>query len=77
MSLSTQALSAPRIGLRARSTTHWWLGREAAFNWLAFGLLLTAWNAVDDGGSRAPRPGKLRGYDAVSVRAVHRAHAEP
>ena len=77
MNPSTHALSIRRSGLRARSDQTWWLGREAAFNWLAFGLLLSAWNAVDDRASRPLRPDTLRGYGAVSVRAVHRAHAEP
>lgn len=76
MSLSTHALAAPRSGSRARSSTQWWLSREAAVNWLALGLLLGAWNAADDGESSRPRPATLRGYGAVSVRAVHRAPAE-
>lgn len=52
------------------------LWSERARNWLALGLLLTAWNAVDDGESRSARPGALRGYDIVSVRAVARSAAD-
>jgi hypothetical protein len=56
--------------------------REVALNWLAFGLLLAAWNASDDaGGTRDPlsaarvvpeRPAALRAYPKVSVRAATR-----
>lgn len=45
---------------------------ERSLNWLALGLLLAAWNAVDDG-SAQPRPQQLRGYAYVSVRAATRA----
>ncbi|MGO9932463.1 MAG: hypothetical protein ACLPV8_11705 [Steroidobacteraceae bacterium] len=53
--------------------------REAALNWLALGLLLAAWNASDNdavpdngaGSAARRRPEALRGYDYVSVRAVH------
>ena len=50
--------------------------RELTLNWLALGLLLAAWNAVDDGGvngDKPPRPAALRGYAHVSVRAATRA----
>jgi hypothetical protein len=54
----------------------WTQRREAPLNWLALGLLLAAWNAVDDGGSQVPqpipRPALLRGYTHVSVRAAAR-----
>jgi hypothetical protein len=53
----------------------WWQRREAALNWLAFGLLLAAWNAADDAGPAARRPPSLRGYNQVSVRAVERSGA--
>lgn len=66
-----------RIGTRAAQAPGWWLNREAAFSWLALGLLLGAWNAVDDAAAASERPQTLRGYDAVSVRAIHRAHVEP
>lgn len=49
----------------------WSQRREAALNWLAFGLLLAAWNAADDS-EPASRPPVLRGYSQVSVRAVER-----
>jgi hypothetical protein len=49
-------------------------------NWLAFGVLLAAWNASDDGtaasGSAQRRPQALRGYSSVSVRAVTLHSAE-
>ena len=52
----------------------WLQHREAALNWLAFGLLLAAWNAADSndpcGGKR--RPDALRAYPSVTVRAVMR-----
>jgi hypothetical protein len=53
----------------------WSQHREAALNWLAFGLLLAAWNAADDAQPAARRPEALRGYSQVSVRAVERSTA--
>jgi len=53
----------------------WSQRREAALNWLAFGLLLAAWNAADDAAPATPRPQALRGYSQVSVRAVERSTA--
>lgn len=57
----------------------WTQRREASLNWLALGLLLAAWNAADDPGSRdpqpRPRPESLRGYAYVSVRAAARSPA--
>jgi hypothetical protein len=57
--------------------TWWSQRREASLNWLAFGLLLAAWNASDDAPAipAPPRPEALRGYSSVSVRAatVHAA----
>jgi hypothetical protein len=50
----------------------WSQRREAALNWLAFGLLLAAWNAADDGEAVKRRPDSLRGYSQVSVRAIAR-----
>jgi hypothetical protein len=50
--------------------------REITLNWLALGLLLAAWNAVDGGGvseAKPPRPAALKGYAQVSVRAATRA----
>jgi hypothetical protein len=46
--------------------------RESACNWLAMGLLLAAWNAVNDSTPLAKRPQALRSYPVVSVRAVQR-----
>ena len=43
----------------------WTDRREAGLNWLALGLLLAAWNAVDD------RPEPLRGYPCITVRSLH------
>jgi hypothetical protein len=54
----------------------WWCRRrEAALNWLALGLLLAAWNATDNDpvAHAKPRPGALRGYSYVSVRAQRSA----
>jgi hypothetical protein len=48
----------------------WSQHREAALNWLAFGLLLAAWNAADDAQPATRRPQALRSYSQVSVRAV-------
>ena len=51
-----------------------WPRREATLNWLALGLLLAAWNAVDHDSAAATirRPEGLKGYAAVSVRALNR-----
>ena len=58
--------------LAARRTS-WPQYREASRNWLAFGLLLAAWNASDNDAARDVRqPEALRGYHYVSVRAAHR-----
>jgi hypothetical protein len=55
----------------------WTLNREATLNWLAFGLLLAAWNAAgDDASHGAARPEGLRGYSSVSVRAAQRSIAQ-
>ncbi len=61
--------SRPAAGIPAQL---WSQHREAALNWLALGLLLAAWNVVDDGGSAKRRPESLRGYSYVSVRALTR-----
>ncbi|MGA2397336.1 MAG: hypothetical protein ABSG30_04625 [Steroidobacteraceae bacterium] len=53
----------------------WWQRREAALNWIAFGLLLAAWNVADDAQPAPRRPEALRGYSQVSVRAVERNSA--
>ena len=62
-------------------STLWTQRREASLNWLALGLLLAAWNAVDDPGSRGaqprPRPESLRAYPYVTVRSVARTTAHP
>jgi hypothetical protein len=50
----------------------WSQRREASLNWLALGLLLAAWNAVDDGDSSSRRPESLRAYTHVTVRALAR-----
>jgi hypothetical protein len=66
--------SNPSFGM---PSTLWTQRREASLNWLALGLLLAAWNAVDDPGSKGPqprpRPESLRGYTYVSVRAAARS----
>ena len=57
----------------------WTQRRETTLNWLALGLLLAAWNAADDPGSRGaqprPRPESLRAYPYVTVRSMARAAA--
>jgi hypothetical protein len=55
----------------------WSQYREASLNWLALGLLLAAWNAVDDGDSARNRPQRLRAYANVTVRAVARNDVSP
>jgi hypothetical protein len=72
--------SPPAVGSvwRAGCAGNWWSQRrEASLNWLAFGLLLAAWNASDDAQElpAAHRPSALRGYASVSVRAAT-LHAE-
>jgi hypothetical protein len=63
-----------------RKETWWSQHREASLNWLAFGVLLAAWNAADNGvatSMSAPRrPQALRGYSSVSVRAATLHSAE-
>jgi hypothetical protein len=63
-----------------RKETWWSQHREASLNWLAFGVLLAAWNAADNGVptpmSAQRRPQALRGYSSVSVRAVTLHSAE-
>jgi hypothetical protein len=54
----------------------WSQRREAALNWLAFGLLLAAWNAADDADPAGRRPHSLRGYAQVSVRAAVRSASD-
>ena len=56
----------------------WAPRREAAANWLAFGLLLAAWNASDNeaSGERRDRPRSLRAHPYVTVRTVQRAAAD-
>lgn len=47
--------------------------REASLNWLALGLLLAAWNAVDgDTPETKERPSSLYGHTFVSVRTAQR-----
>ncbi len=55
--------------------TWWSQHREASLNWLALGLLLAAWNATDNDPAAQVkrRPGALRGYSYVSVRAQRSA----
>ena len=46
--------------------------RERALNWLAFGLLLAAWNFSDNDAvtPKANRPSQLENHALVSVRAA-------
>jgi hypothetical protein len=66
------AAPQPAAPIFSKSRAFWIHNREASLNWLAFGLLLAAWNAAgDDGSSSRARPDALRGYASVSVRAAH------
>jgi hypothetical protein len=58
----------------AASGSFWSMRRETSLNWLALGMLLAAWNASDNEAApkAQPRPGALRGYASVSVRAMCR-----
>ena len=70
----TRTPGSPRVAWGGKET--WWSQhREASLNWLALGLLLAAWNASsDDPAVQAKRrPGVLRGYSYVSVRAQRSA----
>lgn len=61
--------------LARNSVPLWTLRKEASLNWLAFGLLLAAWNAsYNDVPAEPtnPRPNALRGHPYVSVRAVQK-----
>jgi hypothetical protein len=74
---TTRAVPTPTLHAASmfdKPRVFWLQHREAALNWLAFGLLLAAWNAVDGGDSsgRERRPDALRAYPSVSVRAVMR-----
>jgi len=60
------------------SRNFWMQHREVSLNWIAFGLLLAAWNASDnDTTPTARRPESLRNHPCVSVRAVARIDAVP
>lgn len=65
--------SNPSFGM---PSAFWTERREASLNWLALGLLLAAWNAVDDPSSKGPqsrpRPESLRAHPHVTVRSVAR-----
>lgn len=67
-------MSNINLGPRHAAGSFWSARREAPLNWLALGLLLAAWNASDNDAAvnARPRPGALRGYSYVSVRAAHR-----
>jgi hypothetical protein len=71
------AAPQPAALIFSKSRAFWIHNREASLNWLAFGLLLAAWNAAgDDGSNPRARPDALRGYASVSVRAAHRSIAQ-
>src|ERR1700730_7886437 len=68
---SKPATSRAAAPISSKPLAFWMHNREASLNWLAFGLLLAAWNAAGDDASNArPRPEALRGYSSVSVRAA-------
>jgi hypothetical protein len=74
MSMTTMTQDRPAAPIFSRPRAFWMLNREASLNWLAFGLLLAAWNAAgDDPSGAARRPDALRGYSSVSVRAAQRS----
>jgi hypothetical protein len=74
-SMSMTTIPATPIFSKPRAC--WMNNREASLNWLAFGLLLAAWNAAGDDASNArARPEALRGYTSVSVRAAQRSIAQ-
>jgi hypothetical protein len=67
----------PAATLFTMPGTFWIQRREASLNWLAFGLLLAAWNAAgDDASGAGRRPEALRGYSSVSVRAAQRSPSQ-
>jgi len=55
----------------------WTQRLEAPLNWLALGVLLAAWNAVDDSSAGRRRtehlPDHLLGYPCVTVRSIARS----
>ena len=67
-------MSNPHLTVRHPAGSFWSARREASLNWLAFGLLLAAWNATDNDAAvnARRRPEALRSYPYVSVRAAHR-----
>lgn len=68
------AAPQPAAPIFGKPRAFWMQNREASLNWLAFGLLLAAWNAAGDDASNArARPDALRGYSSVSVRAAQRS----
>jgi hypothetical protein len=77
--INGHSLRAVSSAWQAGRTGTWWSQhREASLNWLAFGVLLAAWNASDDGTATPARsrPEALRGYSSVSVRAATLHSAE-
>ena len=69
--------SQPAAPISSKPLPFWMHNREVSLNWLAFGLLLAAWNAAGDDASNArARPEALRGYSSVSVRAAQRTIAQ-
>jgi hypothetical protein len=71
---SQPIMPQPAATIFTKPETFWIQYREASLNWLAFGLLLAAWNAAgDDSSGAARRPDALRGYSSVSVRAAQRS----
>jgi hypothetical protein len=71
------ATAQPAAPTFSKPRAFWMYNREASLNWLAFGLLLAAWNAAgDDTANARARPEALRGYSSVSVRAAQRSIAQ-
>ena len=77
MTMTTMIQHQPAAPIFGKPRGFWMQNREASLNWLAFGLLLAAWNAAGDDASNArARPDALRGYSSVSVRAAQRSIAQ-
>jgi hypothetical protein len=75
---ATTAASIAPVWIRAvtanRGAVAWWNAgrRERGLNWLAFGLLLAAWNFSDNDAviTRAGRPSALAHHGVVTVRSA-------
>ena len=71
--VAATACAAPLRRAPVQPSAAWLPCREASLNWLAFGVLLAAWNAADGDDAAGYRPAALRHHAQVSVRAALRA----